>query len=472
MTDRRDGVKFKRIRSMRYGLLAAIVTGAVIATAVYLLLRFTCNYFISTHYSSEWRREERERAFARDLQTYIDENNVSSTNTGELSRWVRMNRYVHILIYKEDELFYSSGELGITGDTNLPLLSGGGLTVDYPAFDELMKYAEENDLYPIMMEDGALFASVSDFTEYFYYDIANMISLGAAMLALAVAMILYFQSVLTRITRLAKDVSVVSDGNMHHNIHYDGDDELTRLSYNVEQMRSSMLKNIQLEREARDSNAELITSMSHDIRTPLTVLLGYLEMMKESPHGKELDEYIRASHKTALRLKKLSDDMFKYALVFGADDAAVTLSEYDAGVLIEQLLAEHILLLAEGGYTVEPVFEGTESATGVYILTDPPNLMRIVDNVFSNLSKYADKAYPVRFKVIFSEGEVALGIGNVIRSDIADVESNGIGLKTCRKLAEALGHGFSLSRTDREFEVKITFKTVAGSPDGSTEGAV
>ena len=124
MTDRRDGVKFKRIRSMRYGLLAAIVTGAVIATAVYLLLRFTCNYFIST--------------FARDLQTYIDENNVSSTNTGELSRWVRMNRYVHILIYKEDELFYSSGELGIKGDTNLPLLSGGGLTVDYPAFDELM----------------------------------------------------------------------------------------------------------------------------------------------------------------------------------------------------------------------------------------------------------------------------------------------------------------------------------------------
>ena len=80
---------------MRYGLLAAIVTGAVIATAVYLLLRFTCNYFISTHYSSEWRREERERAFARDLQTYIDENNVSSTNTG----YVKLEGVLTILVF-------------------------------------------------------------------------------------------------------------------------------------------------------------------------------------------------------------------------------------------------------------------------------------------------------------------------------------------------------------------------------------
>ena len=124
---------------------------------------------------------------------------------------------------------------------------------------------------------------------------------------------------------------MVSDGNMHHNIHYDGDDELTRLSYNVEQMRSSMLKNIQLEREARDSNAELITSMSHDIRTPLTVLLGYLEMMKNHEGcDEEMTDYIEASENTAMRLKQLSDDMLKYSLAFGDAPGDVTLEDADA----------------------------------------------------------------------------------------------------------------------------------------------
>ena len=466
MTDKDALLKPKNIRSMRYGLMAAIVTGAVIATAVYLLLRLVFNYVIGTYYVNDERRREREDALAADLQAYIDLNGISSQDTRELSKWARKNRYVHLLIYKEDELFYSSGELGITVDTNFPLLSGGGISVDYPALDELMQYAKENDLYPVMLADGSLFASVSDFTEYLYYDLANMVSLGAAMLALAASMIIYFQRVIMRITRLAKDVAVVFGGDMQHNIYYDGDDELTGLSYNVEKMRSSMLKNIQLEREARDTNAELITSMSHDIRTPLTVLLGYLEMMKQCPKDAELDEYIKASHKTALRLKKLSDDMFKYALVFGEGDAAVELSEYDAAVLIEQLLAEHILLLAESGYEVTPEFEGVENASGVYILTDPPNLMRIIDNIFSNLSKYADKSETVRFKVIYRDGTLALGFKNKIRTDIDGVESNGIGLKTCRKLAEALHHGFSCSEVDGMFEVNIVFHTVSHTDRG------
>ena len=422
-------------------------------------MRFALSYVIGSYYASDDKRRAREDAYAADLQYYIATNDISSEDTGELSKWARKNRYVYLMIYKDDELFYNSGELGIVGDSNLPTLPGGGLTVDYPGYDELMEYADKNDSYPIILSDGPLFASVSDYTEYFYYDVSNIVSLGSAMLALAIAMILYFQSVLTRITRLAKDVSVVSEGDMHHSIRYDGDDELTGLSYNVEQMRSSMLKNIQLEREARDANAELITSMSHDIRTPLTVLLGYLEMMKETAVGSELDDYVKASHKTALRLKKLSDDMFKYSLVFGASEAKVELSEYDATVLVEQLVAEHIVLLTESGYEIKPEFELVSG--GVYILTDPPNLMRIVDNIFSNLSKYADKAYPVIFKVKFEDNALTMGFTNKVRTDNAGVESNGIGLKTCKKLAEAMGHGFEYKMAGDMFEVTVRFDTVS-----------
>lgn len=459
MTKKETKPRLSRIHSMRYGLFAAIVTGAVIASAVYILLRFTFSYLIGTYYVSDENRNERERALVGELQSYIEINSISSQDTGEFTKWARKNRYVHLLLYKDDELFYNSGNIG-TGDTPLPTLPGGGITVDYPDYEELLKYAEENDLYTLKLKDGALFASVSDFTEYLYYDLSNMVSLGAAMLALAIAMILYFRRVLARITRLAQDVTVVSDGNMHHNIRYEGDDELARLSYNVEMMRSSMLRNIELEREARDSNAQLITSMSHDIRTPLTVLLGYLEMLKQSPHGEELDDYIKASHTTALRLKKLSDDMFKYALVFGGADAAVELSEYRASVLVEQLLAEHLLLLAERGYDIEPVYEWVGDDADSLVLTDPPNLMRIVDNVFSNIAKYADKNAPVRFSVILNGDRLTLSFANKPRRDLSGVESNGIGLKTCNKLAEALGHEFSYESGEECFEAKLGFAVI------------
>ena len=102
-----------------------------------------------------------------------------------------------------------------------------------------------------------------------------------------------------------------------------------------------------------DANAELVTSMSHDIRTPLTVLLGYLNVMKLRAPDEEMMSYINASEKTALRLKKLSDDMFSYFLLFGGGATEVDMQEYDAYTLFDQMLSEHVLLLREQGYNVE-----------------------------------------------------------------------------------------------------------------------
>jgi signal transduction histidine kinase len=180
----------------------------------------------------------------------------------------------------------------------------------------------------------------------------TLVAIFIAFLVLTTTLITYLRQVIGRIKRLESDVTVVSYVNMNHRVECEGEDEIARLSKNVETMRHSLIESIKKEKDAREANTELVTSMSHDIRTPLTVLMGYLEMMRERVGDDEVMRgYVQASEKTATRLKELSDDMFKYALAFGDTGKGVVLEEYEAQTLILQLLSEHLVLLAERGYT-------------------------------------------------------------------------------------------------------------------------
>ena len=213
-----------------------------------------------------------------------------------------------------------------------------------------------------------------------------------------------------------------------------------------------MLESLENEKAALNANSELITSMSHDIRTPLTVLIGYLDIMKMYSKDEVMMEYIKSSEKTAMRLKKLSDDMFKYLLVFGNSAKPAELEEYDGMMLIEQMLSEHVLLLREHGYEVK--FD-MPSESGVKVLTNAPDLMRIIDNVFSNIGKYADREKPIEIKVEIGGDRVSMTFTNAISADASMAESNKIGLKTCAKIAELISSEFSYSVSDDVFTVTV-----------------
>ena len=454
----------EKFYSLYFKLIWVIVVGALIATASYIIARFATNYYIGNYYTAEDNRSAREEGYIDELRLYVTENELSSADTNELALWARQHRYVYLLIYKDDELFFTSdmlpdnpGKNDIGADDGIVDGSGTGITVDYPTREELLEYARANDLYPIELADGTIFASIAEFTEYLYYDLANILSLALAMLVLAAVIINYFRSIIARIKRLEADVTIVSEGDMNHEIRSGGYDEISKLSTNVENMRNSILENLKKEREARDANKDLITAMSHDIRTPLTVLLGYLDIMKESTReDDQLYSYILASENTAMRLKQLSDDMFKYSLAFGNGEEGIKLEEYNAWMLLEQLLSEHILLLRESGYDVQGEIAGGEPDSEKTVRTDAQNLMRIIDNVFSNIYKYADITKPVSITVKNEDDKlVVIEFTNYISKDSAKAESNGIGLKTCVRLGRLITDGFEYGVKDGVFAVRL-----------------
>ena len=466
--------------SLRFTLLTALVVSLFFAAISYVVVRFGSGVYISQYYTSEENRAIRENQYAKALQDYITRNELSSEDVKEISRWASSNRYVYIMVHKDDRLLFESGEIdkpnenptpdngeggeieaGKEEEGNLPsIFPDSGITVELPTREDLIKYAEEKDAHLITMSDANVLVSMADFTEYFYYDIFNISAIVVAAAVLVIILMIYFQRVTNRITALATEVTMASDGENGRGIRADGEDEIGRLAKDVENMRCALLRTVAKEKEAVEANNELITSMSHDIRTPLTVLLGYIDVMKGQENTPQMKGYIEATEKTALRLKKLSDDLFNYFLVFGGDSSEVEMAEYELILLLDQMLSEHFLLLGEQGYEIDSFSaeQITESLGQYSVLTDAQLLKRIFENLFSNILKYADKSAPVSISCSVCECKLLLTMSNKVDKNKGEVESNHIGLRTCKKISEKIGVAFDTERDGDCFTVRMEFE--------------
>ncbi len=434
--------------------MSAIIIGALFSVISFCVTNLIGTLVIDSYYASDENRVLRANEHYDSLQNFIDEKDLASTDTADLSSWIWEKRYLYLRIYDGNKLLFSAG---ISDDgAEYPMFDKIGTQ---PNADEILEMAELQGKRELRMKDGVYSLVIAEFTEYFYYDLTRLLGVFLGVVVLIIFIAKYLNGIIKRIKRLEGDVALVSAGDLNHFISYDADDdEISTLSKNVELMRNSMLDNIRKERLARDSNNALITSISHDIRTPLTVLFGYIDMMKNHD---SLDDtmrgYVSASENTALRLKQLSDDMFKYSLAFGDENISLDIEEYDMKTLLEQMFSEHILLLKEKGYNIS--FDNAASRIEAYtIRTDAQKLMRIIDNLFSNLTKYADVSHPVLISVKIVGSTLTIEMKNKIRTDEPEVESNKIGLKTCRRLAELIAKDFSVESDDEYYTARLTLE--------------
>ena len=491
-SNKKDGSP--RVFSLYFGLVGSILIGAFLATMIFMTTRAAADYYINNVYLSEENKKAREEDYLEDLRQYILENNITAADSDKFQAWIDENRYVFLSVSSGNELIYSSiivnPELPPEedGEDELPE-EGGVVDPENPDSENPEKPGEENggkdndniggilsgptreeildkvgniigsDPINIEYEDGkkeTFLVKIYDYSEYFQRDILNVLCFVVSMIVLATVIVEHFGRIIVRINRLQYDVKEVAEGHLEYPIVATGFDEITRLAYDVENMRTSMLENIEKEREALQMNTELITSMSHDIRTPLTVLMGYVDIMKSDLPPEEMREYVLASEKTVHRLKQLSDDMFKYFRAFGKGAEGITMEEYDAATLFEQLLTEHVLLLTESGYDVK--FDISELLEGNYIVrTDAPHMTRIIDNIFSNLYKYADMEREVYITGKKVDDTAVFEFKNTTKIN-SGAESSKVGLKTCKRLSEYILNSFDYGDEDGTFTLTFSMK--------------
>ena len=261
-----------------------------------------------------------------------------------------------------------------------------------------------------------------------------------------------------QILRLKQEVSLISQGDLSHEIAVQSNDEIGTLSRELDHMRLALSSLIEKEAESRHSNQDLITAMSHDLRTPLTILKGYLEIMKlgRIDADKTACYLDRCLQKTG-DIQEMTDKMFEYALVY-EDHEAIEEKPVPVAFFI-QCLKENMDFLALSGFTPQTVCNfSEETAENTYLSGDCTLLKRIAANLFSNILKYGSKKEPVELTLALSDTDgLLITLKNHIRADTTGISSNRIGLRSAEKMMK-LHHGSLRFYEESDcFQVFLTF---------------
>ena len=115
---------------------------------------------------------------------------------------------------------------------------------------------------------------------------------------------------------LQREVAVISLGNLEEKVTIQGEDELAQLARGLDSMRQELKEHEQTEKELRAAQEKLVVGMSHDLRTPLTGLLTYMEILrKQEREGNVSGEYIEKAYSRILQIKSMSDRMFEFFFI-------------------------------------------------------------------------------------------------------------------------------------------------------------
>lgn len=203
------------------------------------------------------------------------------------------------------------------------------------------------------------------------------------------------------ISRISEAVQNISEGNLNTVIDVIGDDEFSSMAANLNHMAADIKKLMEKERESERTKNELITNVAHDLRTPLTSIIGYLELLagnQQVPADMQ-NKYIEIAYGKSRRLQKLIEDLFGFTKL-NCGKIAMHVGQIDIVKLLGQLVEEAYPNFVEKGLSYD-----LQSNVPAKIINADGNLLaRLFDNLIGNAIKYGADGKRVLVK-IHAEGE-------------------------------------------------------------------
>lgn len=433
-----EGKLKNRFRTLRGQMLTVVLLAALAAAAVGFGGRWLMDYTIDHWYVTPEAVASRASALAEELESYVAENQLTSNDYDALRAWVGGMRDSSISIAVIDGDYAYEVDWWGTEDN---------ASVKLDSLDETRYH-----FFDIPFADRVSTVAIMEHSEAHLYNIVTYTSVVAAALTVLMILLVYNEHLTQRIRAFSEDLNKISGGDLEYPLRATSDDELGQLARSVDTMRNTIIQRTHAEQSALQANSDLITALSHDIRNPLTSLIGYMELleMEQDKLPEDAGTYVRASLDKAYRIRDLTGELFRYFLVFGKEAQDVKMEEYDAQYLLFQLLGEYTNELRSQGFTVE-TDQLKESCT---MRVDVPLFKRVVDNISSNLLKYADPAAPIVFSA-YADDMLHIVVENRTREVGADaVESNKIGLRTCGSIMKLLEGDFQFRTEGDRFRAE------------------
>lgn len=205
-----------------------------------------------------------------------------------------------------------------------------------------------------------------------------------------------------------------------------------------------------------------VTNISHDLRTPLTAICGYLDLLEEEEHSKNSERYISVIRERTDSMRNLTEELFKYSVVT-SEAESFKIEKVSLNDVLEQSLAAFYSVFSK--YGIKPQIKIPNCS--VFRMLDKASVRRVFDNILSNAAKYSDGDLTVE---LFSNGKVVFSntaekLSRIETERLFDrfytVEtasgSTGLGLSIAKLLTEKMGGFVSAKFKDKKLFVCVEF---------------
>ena len=270
----------------------------------------------------------------------------------------------------------------------------------------------------------------------------------------------------------------ITKGDFTNEIKIDSSDEFSMIADNINIMQMRIIDLIQSERESEKSKNELITNIAHDLRTPLTSILGYLEILESNKNLSEdqKNNYLNIAYEKSKKLGTLIEDLFSYTkLSYGS--LTVTLEEFDIVKLLSQLIDEMYPLFEKESLS----YEFVSNVDRLMVQADSKLIARLFENLINNAIKYGKDGKKVVLRLNKLNDDIyevyVLNYGEIIPRDSlsklfdrfyrvdksrnSKVSGTGLGLAIAKNIVELHNGRIDVKSDINGTEFKVTLNTIA-----------
>lgn len=412
----------------RYMFVAGIASAVIVITSLAFLQTFNTEDIIG---NSKYQRVVDNKVL--ELQMYIDEKKLKSDDINEILDWNRSNDSFFFLLLKDDVVIYDSSKwlrvLKDMGDSksNLPT-------------------------YSLKFSNNSLKLKAISYYRLRNYDLTASILNASAYVIFIIILQALLKKKIYYISEIEERVRAIESGDLEKEIPVRGRDELTSLAYTVNSMALTIKEQETIEQQLKKEKSELISALSHDIRTPLTTAICYLDLLA----GNKIDseekkrQYIEHIRNKTYLIKDLTDDLFDNSLSSN-QSIHFNFEVLRGREMFSQLLSDTIFTLENENFTVKFDDNMTEEFK---INVDVNQMIRVFDNLSSNIIKYADSYYPICIDIDKKENTLEVTQVNQIRQHPTG-KSYGLGVNTSKNIIERHGGEMSSQIENGLFTIKI-----------------
>lgn len=387
--------------------------------------------YIEDRFDNDTYYAKMDEKYADRLQSFVTKEKVSLEGGDEqLGSWVQKQKLITLWIYRDHRLMYTS------------------------SVDETEEFISSyTTCIEVRFADGTAQVYMDGAYLYSIYNTLTIVLMCLSFILLFLILLFGVRRKIRLLVRMRDGVEILKRGDLDYLLPVRGQDEIAQLAVAINAMSASLKEQFEREQELQSASQALIRDMSHDLRTPLTAILLYLELLRK--HGYRDEEqmwaYIGRIEAKARQMKAQTDNLFAYALV-GVGER-VQLVQAGFKETFHDRLSDACGYLGENGFSVQARLQEQEAQIQIF----PDYASRLLDNLVSNLIKYADPGEPVHIRTSLQEQEDVLEVSNTVRAEVGTVDSNGIGLMNIRKMMENMHGSSEIVQEGKTFTVALHF---------------